>query len=241
MISMLNILSFVALTLAVVLITVRLFKKPNKSLIALLFAVSLLSLSEFTNILEHLNLAPETDEWEDLLEIVFLPLLILSLHIGMLEEELNKRLISESKFEAIYNNAFTFIGLLDHEGRLLDANDASAKSLESNVTFMLGQYFWETPWWTHSETEQEKLKEAIKRVQNGEVCRFQTTHLNIDGEITHIDHSLTPVYDQSGELIYIIPEGRNITQLTLVLKELEQHKTDLEKLVDEKNEEQLSS
>ena len=237
MISALNIFSFIALTTAVVLIIARLYKKPNKSLIAVLLAVSLLSLSEFTNILEHLDIAPETDDWEDLLEIVFLPLLILSLHIGMLEEELNKRLLSESKFEAIYNNAFTFIGLLDHEGRLLDANDASSKSIESNITGMYGQYFWDTPWWAHDETEQQKLKAAIRIVQSGKISHFQTTHQSKDGEIVYIDHSLTPVFDHENKLIFIIPEGRNVTQLTLALKELEQHKNTLERLVEEKTEE----
>lgn len=237
MISILNIISFSTLLICILIILRRIFTRSNTSIIALLFAFVLLCLSEFTNILEHLDVAPETDEWEDLLEIVFLPLLILSLHIGILEEELNKRYISENKFEAIYNKAATFIGLLDKDGRLLDANEAASRLATTDSNTMFGQYFWETPWWSHSYEEQEKLKKAIELVKQGEVCRFNTTHTDVSGRLLYIDYSLTPVYDHNGDLIYIIPEGRNVTQLTLALQELEQHKNALERLVSEKTKE----
>ena len=237
MISILNIVSFTALILTTALILKRVIQVKKKGLIAILMAMFLLSLSELTNILEHLNIAPETDEWEDVLEIVFFPLLILSLHITMLEDELNNRKISESKFQAIYNNASTFIGLLDHEGRLLHANDASTKA--SNVPFesLVGVYFWDTPWWSHSEIEKQKIIEAIKVVQKGEPSQFHTTHQDENGQLIYIDHSLTPVFDANNEVVYIIPEGRNVTALKLALDELEKHKTILEELVAEKTKE----
>ena len=237
MISALNIVSFLALMMTSFLIIRRLIKRSNQSLIAFLFAVGLLTLSEFTNVLEHLNLAPQTDQWEDLLEVVFLPLLILSLHIGMLEDELYKRRITENKFEAIYNNAYTFIGLLDGEGRFLDANEASTKTSSIDPTKQVGQYFWDTLWWSHSKEEQIKIKKAISKVKQGQTSRFQSTHFNTKNGTSYIDHSLTPVYDHEGKVIYMIAEGRNVTQLTLVLKELEEHKNELEKLVTEKTRE----
>jgi sigma-B regulation protein RsbU (phosphoserine phosphatase) len=61
--------------------------------------------------------------------------------------------------------------------------------------------FWETPWWRHSATEQERLKDAIRRAAGGEFVRFETTHLSPEGVEHIIDFSLKSVRDSSGSII----------------------------------------
>lgn len=240
-ISIFNIVSLLALLLGIGLVIAKIIKKSNKSLLVLLFAILLLAISEFTNVLEYLDYAPEADEWEDLIQTLFLPLLILSLHIGLLKQELNKRLVSENKFKAIFNHAYTFIGLLDEKGHLLEANDAAFRAVRSERETIIGQPLWETPWWKHSSTEQTKIQHAIGRAKKGEVCRFHTTHHDENSQLVYIDQSLTPVFDQLGTVIYMIAEGRNVTQLNETLRELKQHKNELEQLVKEKTKELNSS
>ena len=70
--------------------------------------------------------------------------------------------------------------------------------------------FWETPWWRHSATEQERLKGAIRMAASGQFIRFETTHMS-EGVEHIIDFSLKPVRDTSGDIILLIPEGRDIT------------------------------
>nr|MBP7055843.1 PAS domain S-box protein [Candidatus Omnitrophota bacterium] len=78
----------------------------------------------------------------------------------------------------------------------------------------------DTPWWEHSKAEQEKLRQAVDKVRAGGFARFETTHVAKDGATHIVDFSLKPVKDKSGKVIFMVPEGRDITESRLADKEL---------------------
>ena len=119
---------------------------------------------------------------------------------------------SEQKFRAIFNQSFQFIGLMSLDGTLLDANQSALSSLGITRDDVIGKPFWETPWWTHSPDLQKELKEAVSSAVQGKIIRFEANHPSVDGSIHEIDFSLKPVTDESGRIIYLIPEGRDITE-----------------------------
>jgi PAS domain S-box-containing protein len=57
---------------------------------------------------------------------------------------------SERKFRAIFDNTFQFVGLLDVDGKLLEANRTALEAIGVTSDEVVGQLFWATPWWTHS-------------------------------------------------------------------------------------------
>ena len=46
----------------------------------------------------------------------------------------------------------------------------------------------------------------------GEMVQFDTTHISAAGETRNIDFRIGPVFDDDGELIYLVPEGYDITE-----------------------------
>lgn len=120
---------------------------------------------------------------------------------------------SEEKFKAVFHEAFQFIGIMDTKGILIEANESSLRLYNMEKENIIGKYFWDTPWWTHSVEEQEKLKKAYKRALNGEFVRFETSHLAITGKTVHVDFSLKPIKDQFGKINKLIPEGRDISDI----------------------------
>lgn len=120
---------------------------------------------------------------------------------------------SEQKFHAIFNQSFQFIGLLDIAGNVLEANETSMRFADIRPADVIGKPFWETPWWSHSEVYQEKLKAAVKRAARGEVVRMEVTHPDTEGNMHHIDFSLKPVKNKDGAITMLISEGRDITEL----------------------------
>ena len=118
---------------------------------------------------------------------------------------------SERRFRAIFNSTFQFIGLLTPDGILLEANQASLDFVGASNDEVVGRPFWETPWWSDSKKEQERLKAAIQRAANGQLVRYETEHTGADGQVASIDFSLKPVTNERGETVLIIPEGRDIT------------------------------
>jgi PAS domain S-box-containing protein len=117
---------------------------------------------------------------------------------------------SEQKFRAIFDGTFQFIGLLAPDGIVLEANQPALEAIGANLADIAGQAFWATPWWTHSPILQGQLKEAIARAAQGELVRFEAEHILADGTSIFVDFSLKPVFDLQGQVVMLIPEGRDI-------------------------------
>jgi len=127
------------------------------------------------------------------------------------QRQAERLVATERRYRAIFDQTFQFTGLLDVEGTLLEANRTALNFVGVGAEEVIGKPFWETPWWTHSPPLQEKLREAIRNAARGEVVRFEVTHPARDGQMHYIDFSLKPVYDAAGQVILLIPEGRDIT------------------------------
>jgi len=119
---------------------------------------------------------------------------------------------SERKYRAIFDQTYQFTGLLTPEGRILEANRSSLEFIGLQESDVAGKLFWDTPWWAHSEELQAKLRVAVQDAARGEFVRFEATHPGIDESLHYIDFSIKPVKDESGRVILLIPEGRDITE-----------------------------
>ncbi len=125
---------------------------------------------------------------------------------------------SQRRFRAIFDQSFQFIGLMSTEGVLLEANRSALKLAGVPEEDVVGKYFWDSPWWSHSNAERDRLKKAVTAAANGEFVRFETTHRDASGALRFVDFSLKPVLNELGDVTLLIPEGRDITEL----KEAEQ-------------------
>jgi PAS domain S-box-containing protein len=120
---------------------------------------------------------------------------------------------SERRLRSIFEGSFQYIGLLDLEGRVLEANRTALDATGIEREDVAGKFFWETRWWEVSEESREKLRDAIARARNGEFVRFETLHRGLGDEVLSVDFSLKPVLDEQGRAVLLIPEGRDISEL----------------------------
>ncbi|MFA6356018.1 MAG: PAS domain S-box protein [Candidatus Omnitrophota bacterium] len=144
---------------------------------------------------------------------------------------------SERKIRALFDQAFQFIGMLTVDGTVIEANRTAMQFAGINEPDCFGKPFWDTPWWTHSKELQDKLRDAITRAAGGETVFLEATHLAADKSVHYIDFSLKPVKDENGKVIFLIPEGRDITERKRAEDELIRYRDHLEELVREKTEE----
>lgn len=136
-----------------------------------------------------------------------------------LVQEINARaraeelaLESESRFRGLFDNAIQLIGLLDTKGLLIEANRAALSMIDAEPHEVIGQYFWDGPWWSHDNNAQQFCKLAFEVALSGNVFRGETSHILKDGSIRYIDFSMKPVVDIQGKITLLIPEGRDITE-----------------------------
>ena len=126
--------------------------------------------------------------------------------------ESEKRQESEQKFRAIFDQTYQFIGLLQPDGTLIEANQTFLDFGGLTLADVVGKPFWETYWWTISTATQERLQKAIAQAAQGEFVRYEVEVLGAGGQVATIDFSLKPVKDKTGQVVMLIPEGRDITE-----------------------------
>ncbi len=132
------------------------------------------------------------------------------------EEALRK---SERRFRAIFDQTFQFIGLLKPDGTLLEANQTALDFGGISHADIIGRPFWEARWWTISPETQNQLKDAIRQAAAGEFVRYEVDVLGAGDTVATIDFSLKPVKDETGNVILLIPEGRDISEQQAALCE----------------------
>ena len=119
---------------------------------------------------------------------------------------------SERKKHAFFDQTFQLIGLTTTDGILIEANKTALEFSGIEASSVLNKPFWQGPWWAHSPELQEKLRQAVEKAARGESICFEATHVDKDGMLHYVDFSLKPVKNETGKVIFLIPEGRDITE-----------------------------
>ena len=119
---------------------------------------------------------------------------------------------SERRFRAIFNNTFQFTGLLLPDGTLLEVNQTALDFGGIQHADIMGKPFWEARWWIISKETQKQLKKAIASARQGEFVRYEVDIRGAGDRVATIDFSLKPVFDEMGNVVLLIPEGRDITE-----------------------------
>jgi len=143
--------------------------------------------------------------------------------ITMQTEMIEKLNVSERIISTMYDNSFQFIGLLEPDGVLIKANKTSLNFIDKNEEDVIGKKFWDCPWWNHSQDTQKTLKSEIIEASKGKFIHTQKVHIDNQGNKIYVDFSIKPVYNSDNEVIYLIPEGRNITQSVLNQKQISRY------------------
>jgi PAS domain S-box-containing protein len=120
---------------------------------------------------------------------------------------------SEQKFRAIFDGAFQFIGLVKPDGTLIEANLTALKFGGMEAEEAIDRLFWEVPGWNFAPAVRDNLREWTAQAAGGEFIRQEVEIVGADNRSIILDFSLTPIRNDQGEVILIIPEGRDITQL----------------------------
>ena len=128
------------------------------------------------------------------------------------------------RFQAIFDQSFQLVGLLEPDGTVLEANQTALTVAGVPREDFIGTQFAENLWWQISPEAKQKVQAAIARAAAGEFVRYEADVLVAGGAVITLDFSLKPIKDDSGQVILLISEGRDISdrkalELELVLRQ----------------------
>ena len=126
-------------------------------------------------------------------------------------QDITERRRRQQRFEAVFNNTYTLAGLMEPDGTMIEVNETALSfgGLERND--VVGKQLWNTYWIQSNESAQSTVREAIKQARKGELFRGEIRIQGSDREGI-IDFSVRPVTDKRGDVILLVPEGRDITE-----------------------------
>jgi len=112
----------------------------------------------------------------------------------------------------ILDNAVAFIGVLDADGTLLEANHPALVAGGLTRADVIGKKFWEADWWSYKAEAAAGLKEAIARARAGETVRYDAEVRMAGNEIMAIDFMLAPIRNAEGGIEKLVASAFDITE-----------------------------
>ncbi|WP_064742437.1 ATP-binding protein [Bradyrhizobium sp. ORS 375] len=118
----------------------------------------------------------------------------------------------EARLRTIFEASYTFQALLSSDGTLIDANATSLEAIAAPLDEVVGQPFWETPWFAGTSGMPEVIRSLVGAVARGEEAR-QELHLDLPvGGWRWFDFQMRPVRDDTGQVVAIVPEAVEQTE-----------------------------
>jgi PAS domain S-box-containing protein len=144
---------------------------------------------------------------------ILMGLVLIASALALLNMEAGRRVAEETRFRAIFNSTFQFIGLLKPDGTLIEANQTALDFGGLTSSDVINRPFWQALWWQINPSTSQELREAIAKAARGEFVRYNVDVQGRGGIVATIDFSLKPVFNDRREIVYLVPEGRDITEL----------------------------
>lgn len=119
--------------------------------------------------------------------------------------------------------------MITPDGRVITINQTALTGINLQLEDVLDRPFAETSWWTFSTEVQAKIDAGIKRAAAGEMVRFDTlSRVAEDDSLTLVEFSIVPIFDESGQVEYLVPSGVDIGDREASKQALQQSQQELE-------------
>jgi PAS domain S-box-containing protein len=164
------------------------------------------------------------------------PLRLVNVHGTQLSASDTREQYRQKLARITLDSMVQFVGLLDANGTVLEINQVALDGGGLKLSDVEGKPFWTTFWWQVSEDINRVLKVSIQRAAQGEFVRWDTEiYGRASGtETIVIDASLCPVEDEHGNVVFIVVEGRDISEKKTYEREIARRRGESEETLEQK-------
>jgi PAS domain S-box-containing protein len=138
------------------------------------------------------------------------------------EERTKELALSEARFRAVFEAALEVMVLLEPDGTVIAVNSRRELWRHPTPQESMGMKLWDAPTLAAYPQHIPIMKAGIAAAARGEVFTAEVK-MERDGTPTaHLDVSVQPVRGEGGEIVYLLFEARDITELKAAQEQLRQ-------------------
>ncbi|MFZ2633822.1 MAG: PAS domain S-box protein [Desulfosalsimonadaceae bacterium] len=126
----------------------------------------------------------------------------------------------------------TMAGVIDKDGTMLFANRSALKAAGQTLKQVIGRSFRDSPWRNHSLEAKRLTDRMIEKACNGEIPIIEDSLKGPDGRVIQAIFSITPIRDENGEIIALVPEGKIISDIKMLQARLENERWEMQQWID---------
>ncbi|WP_348609655.1 PAS domain S-box protein [Halobaculum rarum] len=145
------------------------------------------------------------------------------------EQELHEK---ERRYQAVFNDPNILVGMLDTDGTVHDINETALEYVDADDADVLGEPFWETPWFTGDESVRQEVRDGIDQAAAGEYVEFEFDLSASVGERLVVNGVFRPVRNDAGEVVSLLISDRDVTEQKEHERRLEQYEKIVETMDD---------
>ena len=143
--------------------------------------------------------------------------------------------VRRQKYARIILDAmYQFLGLLDVHGTVLEINRSALEGAGVSLEDVVGKPFWDARWWAVSDEARAQVRSMVEHAAQGHfIRRDMEVFGDLHGEKSIVvDFSLTPIRDDLGRVVFLLPEGRNISEKVAIQAELTRKNGELQQALE---------
>jgi PAS domain S-box-containing protein len=118
---------------------------------------------------------------------------------------------NEAQMRAIFETSHQYQALLNPHGDVLYVNKTALAGIRADAAEVIGQPFWDTPWFGATDGMRDAVRNAFIAVMNGGEVKTEM-RLQLPVGERYFDFAMRPLRDQHGAVIGAVPEAIDITE-----------------------------
>ena len=126
------------------------------------------------------------------------------------------------------------IGIINSDGIIVFSNNTALKLWDYKPEDVVGRNYFDMEWWGTSGKSKMMNRNAFEKCKKGEPVIFEGEIYRKDGSLISLAQSMHPIFDEKKQVMYVVPEGHDITRQKIVERRLRQAQDELEKRVEER-------
>jgi PAS domain S-box-containing protein len=135
------------------------------------------------------------------------------LHIGGVVLDVSAELYRARWSQTLFERPFQYLGLLTTGGNVIELNRSMLQLAQHTAQQVAGKPLWELPPFDSTPQLQRQVRQGVERAAAGDLVRMEIVDRSSRRSPVAMDLTLTPLRDTDGDVVHIIPEGKDLSEL----------------------------